>query len=96
MTETTTAVLSVPDVGRWVAELHEQGRHPGTLQLAQWFAFDHLRHPVARQVSMYCAAVAGVMIANLEDGPELTAGLRKLLEAKDCFVRQALSGVRVQ
>lgn len=24
------------------------------------------------------------------DGPELTAGLRKLLEAKDCFVRQAL------
>ena len=25
-----------------------------------------------------------------EDGPELSAGLRKLLEAKDCFVRQAL------
>ena len=24
------------------------------------------------------------------DGPELTAGLRKLLEAKDCFVRAAL------
>jgi hypothetical protein len=26
----------------------------------------------------------------LHDGPELTAGLRKLLEAKDCLVRQAL------
>jgi hypothetical protein len=25
-----------------------------------------------------------------KDGPELTTGLRKLLEAKDCFVRQAL------
>lgn len=29
-----------------------------------------------------------IMLPN--DGPELTAGLRKLLEAKDCFVRQAL------
>lgn len=27
---------------------------------------------------------------NLGDGPELTAGLRKLLEAKDCFVRAAI------
>jgi hypothetical protein len=27
------------------------------------------------------------MINNLPDGTELTAGLRKLLEAKDCFVR---------
>lgn len=31
--------------------------------------------------------VLGVLPA---DGPELTAGLRKLLEAKDCFVRHAL------
>lgn len=30
------------------------------------------------------------IIANLPDGPELTSGLRKLLEAKDCFVRAAL------
>jgi hypothetical protein len=26
----------------------------------------------------------------LPDGPELTVGLRKLLEAKDCLVRAAL------
>ena len=26
----------------------------------------------------------------LPDGPEKSAGLRKLLEAKDCFVRAAL------
>ncbi|WP_246007647.1 hypothetical protein [Gordonia oryzae] len=26
----------------------------------------------------------------LNDGPELSAGLRKLLEAKDCCVRQAV------
>ena len=30
------------------------------------------------------------MLELLQDGPELAAGLRKLLEAKDCFVRQAL------
>lgn len=30
------------------------------------------------------------MVDQLPDGPELTAGLRKLLEAKDCFVRAAL------
>lgn len=30
------------------------------------------------------------VINTLPDGPELTAGLRKLLEAKDCFVRAAL------
>lgn len=30
------------------------------------------------------------MIEVLPDGPELTAGLRKLLEAKDCFVRASL------
>jgi len=30
------------------------------------------------------------MIEALPDGPELSAGLRKLLESKDCFVRAAL------
>lgn len=30
----------------------------------------------------------------LPDGPELTAGLRKLLEAKDCFVRAAVDAHR--
>jgi hypothetical protein len=30
------------------------------------------------------------MVDDLPDGPELTAGLRKLLEAKDCFVRASL------
>jgi hypothetical protein len=30
------------------------------------------------------------MADTLPEGAELTAGLRKLLEAKDCFVRSAL------
>lgn len=40
--------------------------------------------------SQECEALAITMINHCGDGPELTAGLRKLLEAKDCFVRQAL------
>jgi hypothetical protein len=41
-------------------------------------------------VSKPCGGLAEEMIRVLPDGPELTAGLRKLLEAKDCFVRAAL------
>lgn len=41
-------------------------------------------------VSELCANLRDHMLADLDDGPEMSAGLRKLLEAKDCFVRQAL------
>ncbi len=65
------------------------GRHPGTIGVARHFAYTHL--PTELQgFSQPCYRVAMVMIRDLPDGPELTAGLRKLLEAKDCFVRAAL------
>lgn len=64
-------------------------RHPGTVSIARYFAYDHL--PLDLQlVSRASYDLAAAMIAALPDGPELTAGLRKLLEAKDCFVRAAL------
>lgn len=65
------------------------GRHPATQQIARWFAFDHLSEPLAT-ISSYNYFLAEAMIRELPDGPELTTGLRKLLEAKDCFVRAAL------
>jgi hypothetical protein len=40
------------------------------------------------------AALAKTMVEGLPDGPELSAGLRKLLEAKDCFVRAAVLQAR--
>ena len=43
-----------------------------------------------RRISFMCASLRNELLDALQDGPELTAGLRKLLEAKDCFVRQAL------
>lgn len=41
-------------------------------------------------MSKPCGDLAQELVAVLPDGPELSAGLRKLLEAKDCFVRAAL------
>jgi hypothetical protein len=65
------------------------GRHPATVHLARFFAYDHLPEPLAT-VSAYSHHLAEAMIRDLPDGPELTTGLRKLLEAKDAFVRAAL------
>ncbi len=38
----------------------------------------------------HTAYVTKDLEATLPDGPEKSAGMRKLLEAKDCFVRAAL------
>lgn len=70
-------------------------RHPGTLHLLNQFEWKHLR-PHLRPVSQHCGELANDMVNRLSDGPELTAGLRKLLEAKDCFVRQAVIDAKAQ
>lgn len=63
--------------------------HPATEHILQFFSYKHL--PLALQeVSRPFCELAELMAATLE-GPELTAGLRKLLEAKDCCVRAMLS-----
>lgn len=69
-------------------EVSLEGRHPATIEMLAHFSFDHLPEPL-KTVSMYSFYLAQSMVRELPDGPELTAGLRKLLEAKDCFVRQA-------
>ncbi|WP_435583375.1 hypothetical protein [Amycolatopsis thermoflava] len=62
--------------------------HPATAALLKYFAWEHL--PAHLQaVSRPFGELAELMASRL-DGPELTAGLRKLLEAKDCCVRAAL------
>ena len=58
--------------------------------LLRYFTHAHLPEGPLRDVSGQLGCVARDMAAQLPDGPELTAGLRKLLEAKDCFVRAAL------
>lgn len=65
-------------------------RHPATRQILRWFAADHLPQGRLRRTSSIIANHAHYLAATLPDGPELSAGLRKMLEAKDCFVRAAI------
>ena len=70
------------------------GRHPATQSIARYFSYEHLPEGPLRETSEHCQDLAADMIAALPDGPELTTGLRKLLEAKDCFVRCALDNYK--
>ncbi len=60
-------------------------------RLLRWFEFAHLP-PKLQEVSAPVGELARQMDALLPEGPEKTAGLRKLLEAKDCFVRADIEG----
>lgn len=64
------------------------GLHPATEAILRYFEYEHLP-PHLQDVSRLCAKLAYEMV-DKGTGPELTIGLRKLLEAKDCFVRAAL------
>lgn len=70
-----------------------ESRHPGTTHLLNLFEYEHLP-PHLQEVSKRLAEAAAYLVGLLGDGPELTTGLRKLLEAKDCFVRQAVIDAR--
>jgi len=56
----------------------------------QWFSYEHLPKKL-QEVSKPIAELAKLMEETLPDGAEKSAGMRKLLEAKDCFVRAKLS-----
>ena len=59
----------------------------------KYFAYAHL--PAHLQaVSKPIGELAEKLEAELPDGPEKSAGMRKLLEAKDCFVRAALDALK--
>lgn len=57
--------------------------------IIKFFDHSHLPEGVMRDTSELVHRLAQVMETILPDGAEKSAGLRKLLEAKDCFVRAA-------
>lgn len=59
------------------------------LPITRHFSYAHLPEYL-RAVSAPCCALVDVMLKNTAPGAEQSAGLRKLLEAKDCFVRAAI------
>lgn len=64
--------------------------HPSLENILRGFRFDHLKPGDIQDTSKVCASVAKYMATELPSSPEVVAGLRKLLEAKDCFVRAAV------
>lgn len=62
--------------------------HPSTEAILRYFEYAHLPEQL-QAVSRPFYEMAHLCAERL-DGPEVTAGLRKLLEAKDCMVRAAL------
>ena len=60
-----------------------------TDRMLQFFAYEHL--PAHLQaISKPFGDLARHMVDTLPSNPERTAGLRKLLEAKDCAVRASI------
>lgn len=68
------------------------GRHRAVQDVTRWFDYGHLPAGPPREVSVAIAAVAQAVLSLVPgDDPELTRGLHKLIEAKDCLVRAALA-----
>lgn len=63
--------------------------HPSVQHVLDLFTYEHLP-PHLQEVSRPISELAHSLADTLSSGPELTIGLRKLLEAKDALVRQAV------
>lgn len=57
--------------------------------IIQFFEYEHLPTHL-QEISKPFGELARHVVANPPDGPEKEAGLRKLLECKDCIVRASL------
>lgn len=55
------------------------------------FSYSHLPEHL-RTISSQFYSLADMLDSSIPDSAEKSAGLRKLLEAKDCFVRAKLEG----
>lgn len=84
----------------WITALHEfkpsntsqeNTMHPSTKHIMQFFKYEHLREDLKAVSKPFCI-LAETMVNDLPENPELTAGLRDLLRAKDCAVRAKLAG----
>lgn len=68
-------------------------RHPSVEAVTRFFESDHLPEPL-KDIGLTTKDYVRWILQRIpEDDPELTAGLRKLLEAKDCFIRAKVAEV---
>lgn len=66
-----------------------QGRHSSVAHFEPLFEYEHLPEHL-RAISSLFADCAVDLLDRVQDGQELSTCLRKLVEAKDCAVRQAV------
>lgn len=59
-------------------------------RMLKWFVYEHLPQHL-QAVSKPFGELADLVIDTIEQGPERTVALRKLLEAKDAAVRAKLN-----
>ena len=74
--------------------------HPATQQILRFFVTDHLREgPIANmgnRMADFAHELDRYFDENEITDPEITAGFRKLLESKDCFVRAVVEHANKQ
>ncbi len=67
---------------------HTADRHPAVVTLAGYFDAGRFPDPFG-PIAAELEHTARTMLEAIPDHPELTVGLRKLLEARECFMRAA-------
>lgn len=73
-----------------MAAMDFSNRHQSVQHLLRLLEPNPRLDGIAADVSVEFQATAHSITSLCQDGPELMVALRKLLEAKDCAVRQAL------
>lgn len=63
-------------------------------RVAQWLDTSHLPGGLHLSIGQPIMECAELLDGALEESPEKTTGMRKLLEAKDCFIRAMIEQER--
>ena len=64
-----------------------------TYPVLEFFTYDHLPEPLQAVSKEFCELAYSFAERETASPQEIAAGLRKLLEAKDCFVRAEVATI---
>lgn len=73
-----------------MSNIDTSDRNHFTQHIVSFFDTEHLSDDLKPVMEIFMNTLAD-LLDELPDGIEFTAGLRKLLEAKDCFIRHAVT-----
>ena len=70
-----------------------EGRHPSVRHFEPLFSYEHLPPHLAAVSRPFARLVEQLLAMLPDDNPEVSASLRKLVEAKDCAVRARVASL---